>query len=352
MFTRTSAFLLSLTVLLSMWLGPGLAQAEPRDAGHVIVDMAGRKVWVPVSPTRVVTAGGTPAINSFLFVMGKGHLIVNGLPRFMKGQESRWRLHTMLAPQLANLPAISEPPDWVPEMESLLALRPDIAFVVDAVSAEAIQSRGVPAVVLTWKSADSVTETMALLGDIFSEPGRVQDYLDYRRQVLVRIAAATEGVPKDARPTAMYGRMDTMTQPMGTTARWLIDAAGGAPVPGSVALGALDNLPFTTEQLLAWNPSLLIVMTLAQAEQTLRDERLRHLAAVKTKQVYPVPRGGHLWTHYTPEQPLGLWWMAKLLHPDRFQSLDLEAETKAFYSRFFGLTVSDEQVQAILSGLP
>ncbi len=331
---------------------PVPAQADSPVPSRTVIDMAGREVRIPAVPTRVVTAGGTPAVNMFLFLMGKGPLIVNGLPRFMKGQESRWRLHTELAPQLVNVPAVAEPPDWAPDMEGLLALHPDLAFVVDSISAELIQKRGIPAVVLSWKTADSVPETLVLLGEIFGEPERVQAYLDYRRQVLARIAEVTKTLPDKSRPKAMYGRLDTMTQPMGTTARWLIEAAGGRPVPDAALPSLLDNLPFTLEQLLAWNPALLIVMVPAQVGQALQDERYRQLAAVKSGNVHPVPRGGHMWTHYTPEQPLALLWIAKLLHPIQFQTVDIEAETKTFYARFFGLALSDVQVNAILAGMP
>lgn len=46
-------------------------------------------------------------------------------------------------------------------------------------------------------------------------------------------------------------------------------------------------------------------------------------------------------------QPL---FLAKTLHPDLFPNLDLTAEVKNFYSKFYSYQLSDAQVNAILSG--
>ena len=47
-----------------------------------VKDMAGRTVELPRRIDRVVTLGSLPVLNSFVFTMGEGRTIVNGLADF------------------------------------------------------------------------------------------------------------------------------------------------------------------------------------------------------------------------------------------------------------------------------
>jgi iron complex transport system substrate-binding protein len=46
---------------------------------------------------------------------------------------------------------------------------------------------------------------------------------------------------------------------------------------------------------------------------------------------------------------IGLWWLAKILYPDRF-SEDLPTLTRDFYTMFYHRTPSDEQITQVLAG--
>jgi len=58
----------------------------------------------------------------------------------------------------------------------------------------------------------------------------------------------------------------------------------------------------------------------------------------------------HDWGHYTIERPLTILWAASRLHPEVFPPADLPVRVKDFYSRFFGMSFSDEQIADILAG--
>ncbi len=46
---------------------------------------------------------------------------------------------------------------------------------------------------------------------------------------------------------------------------------------------------------------------------------------------------------------IGLWWLAKVLYPDRF-SEDLRMLTRNFYQRFYHVALSDAQLARVLTG--
>ena len=119
------------------------------------------------------------------------------------------------------------------------------------------------------------------------------------------------------------------------------------------------------EQLLAWNPDIIIIdhapdlpdpsasstsNTPGAAEisdQILNDPQLQTINAVKNKQVYMNPMGAFLWDA-GQQGILQLVWMAKLFHPNSFVNLDMKAELKEFYSKFFAYNLTDAQAQLIL----
>jgi len=64
-----------------------------------------------------------------------------------------------------------------------------------------------------------------------------------------------------------------------------------------------------------------------------------------------MPIGISRWGHPgSLEIPLAILWTAKTVYPDRFPDLDIAAETRAFYQKFFSYDLSDEMLGMMLSG--
>lgn len=314
-------------------------------SGRQVVDMAGRSVAVPERIERIASAGGSPAVNAFLFLFGQGPRIVTGLPPQFAG--AYWKYQRRFGPNIAHAPVVSGPPPaWAPDLEAVLRLAPDLCFVVGAEAARQLERAGLPALVLDWNRIASVDLTVRLLGEVFALPRRAQDWFDWRADLLDRIAARLAPLPP--RPRVLYARMAGLTQPIMVPANHLIEQAGGRSVTAADKPLHLDVFRFSLEQLLAWDPEVLLCAFPGEVAPTLADPRLQGVAAVRAGRVYPVPRGAHIWTHYTPEQPLGVLWLARLLHPQALAGLDPAIETRTFYQRFFELTLEPEEVLDIL----
>src|SRR5262245_59948608 len=87
-------------------------------ASRTVTDMAQRAVTLPAQIRKVATIGSVPVINSLLFAMGAGDMLVNGLPEPFARQE-RWKYQTIFAPTMANKPKL-QGPDRAPAIEALL----------------------------------------------------------------------------------------------------------------------------------------------------------------------------------------------------------------------------------------
>lgn len=312
---------------------------------RTVRDGCGRTVDIPDRVTRVVTAGGTPALNAFLCALGKGGDIVNGLPQGLHG--AQWKYQAVFAPQVAAAPAVSSMgPAWTPDFETLQTLPHDLVLVSSPATADMLAARGFTAYCLTWRDPTAVAETITRLGEVLGARDQADRLQAAFAANLDRVAKATADIPPEKRRKALYIRAETLMIPMVSTARFLVEQAGG--VYAAPADLSLEHPRIGPEQLLDWDPDVLLVFNPREVAMVMSDPRYAGLSAVRRRAVVAVPFGMHGFTHYTPEQILAVLWMGKTLYPERFPDLDLVAETKAFYGRFFGKELSDAQAREIL----
>jgi iron complex transport system substrate-binding protein len=320
-----------------------LAAMLPFPAGaqeRIVTDMARRRVALPAKISRVVTLGSLPVVNSFVYAMGEGGTIVNGLADFAR---PRWKYQGEFAPQLAAMPAM-QLPTREPNVEAILLARPDVVLTMHRESVELLAQRGVPVVFLAWRRPEDVKACMTVLGEVFGKPERAAAYTDYFDRTIARVAGAVQGADK---PRVLYLQPDTLTQPR-LIAEWWIPAAGGISVTDDGR--SAESRSFTLEQVVLWDPDILIVTDPKDVAYVQRHAVLGRLKAARAGRVLVVPVGAHTWSNRTAEQPLTVLWAASAFHPGRMGGIDLAAETHGFYRDIFGHALDDTQVAEILSG--
>ncbi|MFO1329170.1 MAG: ABC transporter substrate-binding protein [Rubrivivax sp.] len=329
--------------LLMAVLAAPAGAALAADTARTVTDMAGRKVGLPARIERIVTLGSLPVINSFVFTMGEGRRIVNGLADFAK---PHWKYQTVFAPQLAGQPTMQQP-NREPSVEAILAARPDLVLTMHRESVERLAALGIPVVFLAWREAEDVKACMTVLGQVFAKPEVAQRYVAWFDGTVASVREGLRGVPNEQRPRVLYLQPETMSQPR-LIAEWWIPAAGGVSVTDDGR--RTETRTFTMEQVLLWNPDVLLLASVEGLERVRKDRAFGVLKAVRSGQMHLVPVGAHTWSNRTAEQPLTVLWGAKTFHPQRFAALDLGAETRRFYRDFFGHTLDDAQLAEILSG--
>ena len=309
-----------------------------------VIDMAGRTVRLPARIERVVTLGSLPVLNSFVFTLGEGRTIRNGLADF--GTSPHWKYQTVFAPHLARQPTMQQP-NREPNLEAILLAAPDVVLTMHRASVDLLKGTGIPTIFLAWREPEDVKACMALLGEVFRKPDVAARYRRYFDDTLGRVAATLKAVPASARPKLLYMHPETLTQPR-LIAEWWIPAAGGISVTNDGRNA--ESRSFTIEQVLLWDPDIVIVTGPKDVLALGADRTLRQLKAVRQGRVYVVPVGAHTWANRTAEQPLTVLWAAKTFHPERFAALDLAVEVKAFYREFFRHELTAAQIAEILSG--
>jgi iron complex transport system substrate-binding protein len=180
-----------------LWgLGNAIQAAEP--GLRSVTDMAGRAVRFPEQISRVVTLGSLPVLNSFVFTMGEGRTIVNGLADF--GFSSQWKYQLVFASHLAQRPTMQQP-NRDPNMEAILLAKPDVVLTMHRASVDLLEQNSIPTIFLAWREPEDVKACIALLGGIFHKPVVAERYRRYFDDTLARVTAKVGGLPISSRPT-------------------------------------------------------------------------------------------------------------------------------------------------------
>ncbi len=253
-----------------------------------------------------------------------------------------------LAPGLSKATVVAASPA---NAEALLAARVDLAFVGQPLEAQRLKRLGVPAMacqVVDLHSLKACVDRTAVALDDPLARSRARAYAAYLDSVQKRLDRGLRGIPHQARLRVLH--LASLTPLRADGRGTLIDdwirRAGGRNVAAEIS-GTLQ--PVSAEQIMRWNPDLIIV---GGQDERPKQDPAAIVPALKGYRVVRNPSGAYQWDRHGPEFALQLLWAAKLLHPTRFRDLDLPSETADFYRRLYGYAMSPQEVASMLNAQP
>ncbi|MDF1487617.1 ABC transporter substrate-binding protein [Tessaracoccus caeni] len=316
---------------------------------RVMQDMLG-DVVVPAEAQRIATTA--PAFTTSVLLLGGADKLVALEENYGKNEWVKGKY-----PQLADLPVVFASNET--NMEALLATSPDLVLYaarygedtlkqlqdleVSAVSgAKDSQPEGYDH--LNWVRDNQVYMGEAIGG---AQLDNAKSYAEEFTAMREQLAAKTEGLPEGDRPSvAQLSSAGEVLQANNGTAigQELIELAGGVNVAidaDGESMGPSGQTKIEPEQLLAWNPQILLVDSQEIADAIAADSVLSALDAVANNQVYVIPNGAMSWAYNGPEVYLAMQFFAKAVQPELFADLDLQANTSDFYATRFGFELTD-----------
>jgi iron complex transport system substrate-binding protein len=234
-------------------------------------------------------------------------------------------------------------------VETLLANRIKLAFVMRPEQAVPLRRLGIDTRVVGFNDVPGMLASLRATANALGTPlahNRERDYERYTNDTIVKIQKRLVSVPIDRRPRVLHLASISPLEAdgSGTMIDEWIHLAGGRNAATGLA-GALK--PVTVEQILRWNPDIIIVG--GQAKTALGHD-LSTIPALQGKRIVKNPSGVFAWDRYGPEFPLQLLWAARQLNPSLFRELDLERECRDFYRRFYSYNLSPAEAHLILTG--
>jgi iron complex transport system substrate-binding protein len=314
-----------------------------------VTDSWGRTVQVPQNPGRIACLYAFTNHVATLLNMGPNIVAcVEGVKRD--------KLLTAMVPSLLEaLVPIST--DKI-NIEELIKADPDVIFIredtaQDARETEQLDKTGIPYLVINDVTMAQQKQAIAIIGKALGQEKEAQDYLNYYDDCMDRVAAVTDKIPQNEKVRVFHSVNEaTRTDYRDTLAAEWSKAAGVVNVSVEAELRFASGKYFANlEQIYLWDPDVILAHEDSAIGYITANEQWAALQAVKDKKVYKMPNGVSRWGHPgSLETPLAILWTAKTLYPEHFKTLDMAAETKAFYKEFFEIDLDDDIVTDILAG--
>jgi len=314
-----------------------------------LTDLSGRKVTLPEKTERVACL--EVLCYPTLFMLG-----VEDRVEIMVETTAPWIVATNA--RVATIAKVGTQAD----VEDLAARKIDIAFF--AYNAARVKPKldaiGLPALISQRMGRPPQTEAAYVenakamilqFGRVFGGEAeqRAKDYCAWFDEKRAFIAGRIGALAPGQRRKLFYVRGPRSQNSQGKFGyvHWIGTLAGAHMVAADTPLAA--NGPADMEDILHWDPEVVIVGRQYPVTLVTADPRWRSVAAVRSGEVHPSPAGVFYWDG-GPESALMMLFIAKTVYPEKFADLDMVAEIKAFYARFYRFAVTDAQAQEILRG--
>ncbi|MDO4555800.1 MAG: ABC transporter substrate-binding protein [Lachnospiraceae bacterium] len=321
-----------------------VATEETKSATFTVTDMADRQVEIPENIESIATFGSIGVINAFVELMGCGDKICNDMSQNFT-QTDKWAMQYVFAPQMEGAPVL-ESADGEIKMEDVISLNPDLCLVMSQDLIEPLESNGMTVVYFEWKETDDVKTAVTLMGEVLGKQDVASDYLAYFDETTKEAQSLTADLADDEKKTVLYGGVTQLTQPH-VIAEWWIEAAGGISVTKD-SWGEDQQCTYTQEDLLKWDPDVMIVTDKSMIEEIKADPLYSDLKAVKNDAIYAIPTVAHVWGNRTVEQPLTVFWTLNKLYPELVTDETLKEKISDFYEHYFKCQLTDDQINAII----
>lgn len=338
-------------IALSTAIACGALFSLSAHADRTVTDQLGRQVTLADHVDRVVVLQHQ-TLNLLVQLNAQDDVV---------GVLSSWK--KQLGPQFARfMPKITTlpmPGDLTQaNIESLLALHPQVVFVANYAPAQMIQQiqdAGIPVVAISLR-ADAASEknkmnpTMAneeqayneglkqgirLIGDVVDRKKEAEALISYTFNARAKANEPVAGIPQDKKVRVYMANPDLNTYGSGKYTGLMMEHAGALNVAAATVKGARQ---VSLEQVLQWNPQVIFVQDRYPevVKEIETDPNWQGIDAVKNHRVWLMPEYAKAWGYPMPEAlAIGELWMAKKLYPDSYKKVDVDAQAQDYYQRFY-----------------
>ena len=332
--------------------GSPATMASQSGSPRVVDDELGQ-VRVPAESNRIATTA--QAYTTAVLLLGGADKLVALEDNYGKNEWIKGKY-----PQLANLPVVFSGNEV--NMEELLKQSPDLVVYANRYgenNLRQLQDLDIAAVSSPKGSdkegnkIDQLRARQVYLGEVIGgvQLDKANKYSQEYLAIKSEIEAKTASIPESERPTVVQlsGAGDSLQANNGSAiGQELITLAGGVNAGVGAtgeSKGPSGQTKIDPEQLLSWDPELLLVDSAQIRDTITSDSTFSGLKAVKNNNIIVIPKGAMAWAYNGPEEYLNMYFFAKAVHPELFKDIDMEAKTKAFYKEYFGFDLDEADLK-------
>ncbi len=266
-----------------------------------VKDIAGRKIYIPVNPKRII--GLSASIVEIVYDLGKGDLLVGAVS------------HSDFPADAQKLPVVGSYNK--PDHEKILSLGPDLCIAMmdgnpeDSVSR--IEKLGIPVFVVDTSGLNGIYQSVYALGNILDAASRADMITKSMKN---RIASVQEKVQKAGkRPGVIF---EVNEEPLivagsGNFIDEMITIAGGVNVAGD----AVEYPRISREKAVSAMPDVIIISGMVEEKRNrIWWTGFRNIPAVKNGRIHTV--SPDIFLRPTPRIVDCIEKLARFIHPEVF----------------------------------
>ena len=333
-------------------------QTETQETGETreITDMAGRKVTVPAAEDIESVFSTGPVAAIFMYMVAPDKLL--GWNYELNDVEK-----SIILEKYHDLPNFGMG-DAI-NYEAVIAANPTIALncgkINDAMVSDCdalSKSLGIP-VIAVDNELNNSAEAFRFMGELLGVEVHAEELAEYSEKIFTDIASLAD-IPEDEKVSVYFGNGEDSleTAPRGSQHAQILDAVNVTNV-ADLELGDGSRVQISAEQLLAWNPDVIVVngepkadkSGNSAAEDILSNPDYASLKAVQDNKVYGTPNAPFSWVDRPagPNRLIGMRWLSAVVYPE-YIKCDVNEEIREFFNLFYHVDLSDEQLENVLKG--
>ncbi len=256
-----------------------------------------------------------------------------------------------------------------PGPEEIAATSPDYvllrSYLADGLG-EPLEALGIPVLYLDLETPADFAMDIRRVGALLQQGERAEELVSWFDR---RVEIIESSVPRPAEnsPRALILQVSgSPDEPRLAVApgNWIqntqLQLAGAQPV-GEEAAGSDGWAEVTFEQIAAWNPEYIFLVSYRSSAEAYREaletEPLwGQLQAVENQRLYAAPADFYSWIQADTRWILGAEWFARILHPGALQNAgfgsDMEQSARMFFADLYDLDerAFDEHIRPRISG--
>ena len=311
------------------------------------LDHRGKVIELDSPPQRIVSLFASGPLVYYAVDGGSQHIVGVNKKALAMYRDS---IYAELIPEYLKLDMNVAGDGFAPNVEAILALKPDAVFqwTFDPKIIEPMERVGLK--VIGWACCTNQDRR-----DYLSMAGYTSGHIDRAQAILKTQDESDQALRKifaDAKPADSTSML--VVDQIKDGIRVIANSSQDYSLSGTVNLAA-DNAgewwrTIDAEQMLVWNPSIIVIPAYAtelKPADFYANPMFANLQAVKAKRVYKFPQFNR--SPDAAEIYLSDDWLARVAHPERFTSAkDFRETMKAGYQLIFRKALTEEQIRSIL----
>ncbi|MGI6218149.1 MAG: ABC transporter substrate-binding protein [Coriobacteriales bacterium] len=334
----------------------GCNASEVITGEKTVTDDWGREVTIPAPDT----------IERVYFTSQLAEIFVYTLnPDLIAGVTSGYTQEQLeyLPDRIADLPELGAiNAGGTVDYETLLQLDVQVVFSISGVAltqgnlsdAEKMTDQtGIPVVMIDG-SFDKIAHAYRFLGECIGEESRAEEVGSYCETKHKEVVDALSSLKDEDKISLYYaeGPEGLYTEPDESQHSLCFQIAGAKNVAEVPLGGNLGMSPVNLEQVLEWNPEVIIAWDTEMGgayDDILSNSDWASIDAVKNDNVYCMPWLPFSWCDRPPgiNRLIGIQWVANLLYPDLYD-VDMVEVTKDFYKNMYQTDITDDEAKQFL----